>query len=403
VADTKRASAILALYQSFGRYEAVAIHSGLAAKSVDAAKKKLLDGSARVVVCVDMLGEGFDLPELKIAAFHDIRKSLAVTLQLAGRFTRVRADLGDPVFIANTALIDVRDELRKLYAQDPDWNVLLPELSTSAIDEEITSQEFFRGFGVFLDEVPLKDLRPAASMVVYKTQCANWTPKRFRHGLRGLNSGDKVYHSLNEVENTLVVLTAMEQGVRWSDVDSVRETVWELFVAVWDRDRALLYLHGSGLSGEYRELAKALCGAEVQLVVAPEMFRCFYGIKRLVLGCRGAHRPSRSPGGDARSPCRCRFRAWTKSLRWRRQARARLVKSAIACGHVRRVGQGDRCEASGRHHQSRRGARRHAQARAGGHHPGEHRDRCRVAEGGSGTLRGHVPLLRARRRGGAFH
>lgn len=283
VADTKRASAILALYQSFGRYEAVAIHSGLPTKSVDAGKKKLLDGSARVVVCVDMLGEGFDLPELKIAAFHDIRKSLAVTLQLAGRFTRVRADLGDPVFIANTALVDVRDELRKLYAQDPDWNVLLPELSTSAIDEEITSQEFFRGFGVFLDEVPLKDLRPAASMVVYKTKCANWTPKKFRQGLRGLNSGDKVYHSLNEVENTLVVLTAMEQGVRWSEVDSVRETVWELFVAVWDRDRALLYLHGSGLSGEYRELAKALCGAEVQLVVAPEMFRCFFGIKRLVL------------------------------------------------------------------------------------------------------------------------
>jgi hypothetical protein len=29
-----------------------------------------------------MLGEGFDLPELKIAAFHDIRKTLAVTLQL---------------------------------------------------------------------------------------------------------------------------------------------------------------------------------------------------------------------------------------------------------------------------------------------------------------------------------
>jgi hypothetical protein len=31
-----------------------------------------------------MLGEGFDMPELKIAAFHDIKKSLAITLQLAG-------------------------------------------------------------------------------------------------------------------------------------------------------------------------------------------------------------------------------------------------------------------------------------------------------------------------------
>ena len=283
VGDTHRAATILALYQSFNRHQAVAIHSGMSSQEQQAAKRKLFDGSARVVVCVDMLGEGFDLPELKIAAFHDIRKSLAVTLQLAGRFTRVRADLGDPVFIANIALVDVRDELRKLYSQDPDWNVLLPELSTAAIDAEQTSQDFFRGFGVFLDEVPLNDLRPAASMVVYKTNCANWTPKLFKRGMRGLTSRDKVFHTLNEVQNTLVVLTATDQGVRWSDVESIRETAWELFVAVWDRERALLYLHGSGLNGEYKEIAKALCGQNVRLVVEPEVFRCFYGVKRLIL------------------------------------------------------------------------------------------------------------------------
>lgn len=283
VGDTRRATKILELYQSFGRHKAVAIHSRMSAKAQQDAKRQLFDGSARIVVCVDMLGEGFDLPELKIAALHDIRKSLAVTLQLAGRFTRARVDLGDPVFIANIALIDAREELRKLYAQDPDWNELLPTLSATAIEVERSSQEFFRGFSSFLDEVPLKDLRPAASMVVYKTECANWTPEKFRRGMRGLNGRDKVYHSLNAVQNTLVVLTATEQAVRWSDVESVRETVWELLVAVWDRERQLLYLHGSGLNGEYRDFAKAVCGTDVQLVVAPDVFRCFHGIKRLIL------------------------------------------------------------------------------------------------------------------------
>ncbi|WP_346659404.1 helicase-related protein [Bradyrhizobium sp. 141] len=42
----------------------------------------------RIVVCVDMLGEGVDLPNLKIAALHDTHKSLAVTLQFIGRITR---------------------------------------------------------------------------------------------------------------------------------------------------------------------------------------------------------------------------------------------------------------------------------------------------------------------------
>jgi hypothetical protein len=283
VDGVERAASIHALYQSFGRHQAVVIHSRITPSERQVAKQKLFSGAARVVVCVDMLGEGFDLPELKIAAFHDIRKSLAVTLQLAGRFTRSRADLGDPVFIANTALIDVTDELRTLYAQDPDWNALLPELSTAAIAGELASQEFFRGFEAFLKEVPLKDLRPAASMVVYKTRCANWQPGRFKKGFRGLSSRDKLYHSLNERENTLVVLAATEQGVRWSDVESIRELGWELLIAVWDRGQHLLYLHGSNINGSYGDLAKALCGNDVELMVAPNLFRCFHGVNRLVL------------------------------------------------------------------------------------------------------------------------
>lgn len=282
VDSVSRAESIHGLYQSLDRYEVVIIHSKIPTREREEAKQKLFAGVARVVVCVDMLGEGFDLPELKIAAFHDIRKSLAVTLQLAGRFTRSRVDLGDPVFIANTALIDVTEGLRALYAQDPDWNVLLPDLSAAVIDEEVASQEFFRGFDAFLAEVPLKDLRPAASMVVYKTHCANWHPKRFKKGFQGLSPRDKLYHSLNEHQNTLVVLAATEQGVRWSDVESIRELGWELLIAVWDRENHLLYVHGSSINGSYRELAKALCGSDVELMVAPNLFRCFHGVNRLV-------------------------------------------------------------------------------------------------------------------------
>ena len=283
VNSVQRATTIFELYRSLGRYEAVMLHSSMGAQEQEEAKRKLFDGTARIVVCVDMLGEGFDMPELKIAAFHDIRKSLSVTLQLAGRFTRSRSDLGDPVFITNIALVDVRDELRKLYSQEPDWNSLLPELSASAINEELASQEFFQGFEAFLNEVPLKELRPAASMVVYQTNCEAWIPKNFRRGFRGVTARDKFYHSLNAAENTLVVLAVTEQSVRWSDVESVRETTWELFVAVWDSELELLYLHGSGINGEYKELAKALCGQDVRLVVAPNVFRCFHGVKRLVL------------------------------------------------------------------------------------------------------------------------
>ena len=58
-------------------------------KEITANTQILQNGEAHIVVCVDMFGEGFDQPNFKIAALHDPKKGLAVTLQFIGRFTRV--------------------------------------------------------------------------------------------------------------------------------------------------------------------------------------------------------------------------------------------------------------------------------------------------------------------------
>ena len=67
-----------------------------------------------------MLGEGFDLPALKVAAIHDPQRSLAVTLQFVGRFARTSSggSYGPAsVFVARSEL-DVDTKLRALYAED---------------------------------------------------------------------------------------------------------------------------------------------------------------------------------------------------------------------------------------------------------------------------------------------
>ena len=64
---------------------------------IAALKSMKIDG----IICVDMLGEGFDFPNLKIAAIHAPHKSLASTLQFIGRFARTNADnIGAAKFIA---------------------------------------------------------------------------------------------------------------------------------------------------------------------------------------------------------------------------------------------------------------------------------------------------------------
>ena len=205
VGNTKRASEVAAVYSEFDEFKTVEIHTGLSADKKKNAREQIVGKKADIVICVDMLGEGFDLPELKIAAFHDIRQTLPITLQLAGRFTRSRKDLGDATFVANIADVSVKEELRKLYQRDVDWNQLLPQFSDKAISDEFDLWEFLGGFKKFPKEISLQNVSPAKSAVVYKTKCADWNPENFSKGIKGFSSLDRVYHDINAGEHTLVI------------------------------------------------------------------------------------------------------------------------------------------------------------------------------------------------------
>ena len=284
VESVARAKEVFGIYKQYEEFNPVELHTGI--KSVrqrDAARRQILNGESRIVVCVDMLGEGFDLPELKVAAFHDIKKSLAVTLQLAGRFTRSRPDLGYATFIANTADVQVQEELRKLYARDPDWNVLLPELSDRMIGEQLSLQEFLQGFTDFTNDIPLKTVRPAVSTVVYQTRCDNWTPENFSKGIPAIGDCAQVHETINEQEHMLVVITARRVSLAWTDATSLFSWEWELYVVIWSLEQNLLFINSSANAGEYKELAKAVGGDDVDLIRGEQVFRTFAGVNRLRL------------------------------------------------------------------------------------------------------------------------
>jgi superfamily II DNA or RNA helicase len=284
VENVKRAEQVFELYKSETDLKPVQLHTGItSARARDLARRQLISKESRIVVCVDMLGEGFDLPELKIAAFHDIRKSLAVTLQLAGRFTRARNDLGNATFIANVADVNVREELRKLYTRDPDWNVLLPALSERMIGEQSSLQDFIRDFAEFPTEIPLKTVKPATSAVVYATQCEDWQPERFRDGIPAPDSCARIHHSINPHQRTLVVVTARRVGTLWTDAESLFDWEWELYVAYWSAEKNLLFINSSSNKGEFGTLAQALTGSRATLISGPRVFRTFSGINRLRL------------------------------------------------------------------------------------------------------------------------
>lgn len=282
--DVSRAKKVFECYRKYEEFNPVEIHTGIKSKvEREDIRRKLLSGESRIVVCVDMLGEGFDLPELKIAAFHDIRKTLAVTLQLVGRFTRTKPSLGNATVVANIADLEVKDELKKLYQHDSDWNALLPLINERVSSGEASLGEFLAGFQELPDEITLQNVRPSMSMVAYRTNCSRWAPENFAHGITGYDSLDRVYPTTNPQGNTLVVVTTRRVSVDWAQIDEIHNWDWQLYVLHWDKEKSLLFIHNSSNSGFFKKLAQAVAGDDVEQIRGPLIFRCLSGVNRLKL------------------------------------------------------------------------------------------------------------------------
>lgn len=286
--NKKRAKDVYEIYkEQYSELNPVLIYSGsgMSEKARQQSINALRAGASKIVVCVDMLGEGFDLPTLKIAALHDVKKSLTVTLQLIGRFTRTKydEDLGEATFVVNTADISVGKELETLYSQDADWNELLPELSANAIEEEVKLGEFLKGFSIpDALKIPLQNLRPALSTVVYRNSKDKCHFERYLLGVT-LNEGDKAWSFVNQNEQVQIIIIARQQSVDWGNIQNIGNVVWDLLVIINDTDNHLLYINGSDNNGIYAPLAEALLDEKPVLIRHSEPFRAFHNIKRVRL------------------------------------------------------------------------------------------------------------------------
>ncbi|MAO97348.1 MAG: DEAD/DEAH box helicase, partial [Citromicrobium sp.] len=182
----ERAAELLAIYSSLApEFRPVMVYSG-SGRTVPnrEALVQLLDrgpDGSRIVICVDMLGEGFDLPNLKVAELHDTHKSLAITLQFIGRFTR-KGDpgkIGEATVVTNIADPEAEQRLADLYAQGADWDRLIRRLSEERIVEELRLQDVvdkLRTSGDLHAHLSLWNLRPALSTQFFRTKCASWSP-----------------------------------------------------------------------------------------------------------------------------------------------------------------------------------------------------------------------------------
>lgn len=276
----ERAKHLHGLYTvAYPQYRPVIVHSQQPIRERRANLAALRRFESRLIVCVDMLGEGFDLPELKIAALHDHHKSVAVTIQFVGRFTRQDPTLGDATVIANTGIDDIDRSLAKLYAEDADWNALVEALSSAKIERQVRRAEMFKGFTGDLSDIPLQTLEPKMNAVVYRTSCESWDPFQAEELY---DPGFYLGMKINPHQRVAIFVTRAEEQARWTTAQQAVNVTWDLHMLHWDQASGLLYISSSA-KGPFDRLAKAVCGETARRVEGEEVFRSLHGFKRLIL------------------------------------------------------------------------------------------------------------------------
>ena len=284
----------------------VLVHSGVKSRKliIDEIKKDKYD----IIVCVDMLKEGFDYPNLKIAAVHGVHKSISVLLQFIGRFTRTQHGLGDATFIVNYAEEKMSTELENLFQEGSGWEEVISEVADAKKSEAESLLTFLQGCkpisGFDSPDIELnpKLIYPALSCICFKAKKVSW--KYFKDAFN-TNHYSLSQPFFNELENVFYFTTQRRDKVKWARSDKMRDQKWDLIVMHFDRDTNILYIGHSEKRLDIDYLVEAITQEKPMPITGDCVFRSFNSIKRLSIVHAGIfkpanhlHRYSRLSGAD---------------------------------------------------------------------------------------------------------
>lgn len=280
VGSVARTAQLLPVYADVAvEFGPVVLHSQLSARAKREALAALRSRSSRIIICVDMLGEGFDMPQLKIAALHDSRKSLSPLIQLVGRFTRTAEDsaLGTASVFAARDAQSALSPLSELYREDADWNGIMRDASERLTVEAERTALFDSSFTAPGEALPTSTLRPTVSAVAFRAPSNSWDP----------SAGPAVFESADAEVSALTVghegnvawfIVSRLAAVPWSSSAQMEDATHELVVMRFDSERRLLFIHGSEKSSKFEDLADAVLQGQAELLKEATAFRVLSGL-----------------------------------------------------------------------------------------------------------------------------
>lgn len=261
-----------------------------------------------IVICVDMLKEGFDFPDFKIAAVHKLHKSLAVLLQFIGRFTRTQSGLGEASFIVNFAEEKLSVELENLLQEGSGWEEVISEIADARKADAESLLTFLQGCKPFSGfdspdmELNPKLVYPALSCMCFSATEVNWSKFKDAFNLQKYALTQPYF---NSDENVFYFTNQKREKVKWARTDKMRDQTWNLIVMHFDIKTKLLYIGFSEKTLDIDKLVECISGETPKRLDGDCVFRSFDSINRLSIVHAGIfkpashlHRYSRLSGAD---------------------------------------------------------------------------------------------------------
>lgn len=287
----EKAAALFEIYKRHPSLNPVLIHSGISNKAD--ILERIKNKQHRIIVCVDMLGEGFDLPELKIAAIHDQHRSPAVTLQFIGRLTRVSTKLGTAKFVANIANQAMDEQMSALYEESADWSAVIRDVSADKIQREVEKEEFNKKFNgnAAGKQILALNPEPNISAVAFELGRNDWKPDAVFDFDSRRETAE--FRSVSDTGDLVILVTRAELPVPWANTAEISDVRWCIYVAYYDSATSTVFVHSGGDEKESTKF-RDLVAPGARKIFGERTFRLLHGIEYMKLQNVGLSRATQS-------------------------------------------------------------------------------------------------------------
>ncbi len=257
--DTKTSAEKLEkLYKDNTSLKLSKVDSSMSNSKVKHILESLHSGKLDGIVCVDMLGEGYDFPNLKIAAIHVPHKSLASTLQFIGRFARTNAkNIGKAKFVAvNNEELEIENKL--LYSKDAVWQDMIIGMSEGKNKREQRNRNYYKEYVVederILESVPVHAIRPNCHVKIYRSMSFDINAEF----PEVCNVAGRILR--NKQENTVVGIGLEYVSPLWMGNGDKVNLEYILYIIHYQKDTHMVHIYSQKHSeAMYDDLVSSFC------------------------------------------------------------------------------------------------------------------------------------------------